>query len=357
MKIELKLQWILEGEPLPETLIQLLDGVARGGSLLFAAREIPVSYRHAWGLLRQWEAKLGKPLVNLEQGRGAKLTAAGDSMRQRWYQVGERTVVSLREASQEAAKALDLVFETSTLPSVVAVCASHGFGIKVAIDRWRERGHALGVEYIGSESSLRRYAAGECQVAGFHLPLGRLGRQLWPRYQPFLDPRRDVFFVVEAREVGFMARAGWPIVTIESLIAGGWRFINRQSGSGSRLVFDLLLAEAGEASNTIKGYGNEEYTHLAVAAVIAAQGADAGFGARAAAERFNLQFWPALTEKYLVVVPRKLKGSAAFAALTKILRSKAYRQTLAAIPGCNPHQAGQMMTVNQLATSLKAPRD
>jgi putative molybdopterin biosynthesis protein len=349
--IDLKLRWRIGGEELPETLIRLLDGVARGGSLLFAARDIPVSYRHAWGLVRHWETKLGRPLVTLEQGRGATLTEAGDSFRRRWYDTNERTESTLVATANEVTKALAHEFDLERAAALM-VCASHGFGISTAIERWREAGFAITAEYIGSDSALRRYAAGECQAAGFHLPSGRLGKVLWQRYRPYLDTRRDLTLLVETRELGFMARVDSPPVTIEGLATHRWRFINRQGGSGSRQVFDLLLAEAQKTARDIEGYNNEEYTHLAVAAVIAANGADVGFGARSAAARFALQFWPALTEKYLIVVPRKVVTGAAYATLAKILRGKAYRTELAAIPGCDGRRAGQAMSLAELAHSL-----
>jgi molybdate-binding protein len=83
------------------------------------------------------------------------------------------------------------------------------------------------------------------------------------------------------------------------------RFVNRQSGAGSRLFFDLLLADAGLKPSSIQGDHNEEYTHLAVAAMVAAGEADVGFGARAATKRFGLQFHREVREKYLLAVPRE----------------------------------------------------
>jgi len=65
------------GRVLDARLLRLLDAVANGKSLAAAVVECAISYRAGWGLLREYEALLGAPLVQLERGRGASLTALG----------------------------------------------------------------------------------------------------------------------------------------------------------------------------------------------------------------------------------------------------------------------------------------
>jgi molybdate-binding protein len=84
------------------------------------------------------------------------------------------------------------------------------------------------------------------------------------------------------------------------------RFLNRQSGAGTRLLLDWMLRENGIAARSIAGYGDVELTHSAVAAMIASGHADAGLGVEAAARQFDLGFVPLLKEDYFLVTRREL---------------------------------------------------
>ncbi len=104
------------------------------------------------------------------------------------------------------------------------------------------------------------------------------------------------------REQGLMLAPENPLATrnVADLAARGARVVNRQRGSGTRAWFDRLLAEAGLPPARIRGYAVEEFTHQAVAAVVASGEADAGMGVRAVAERFGLAFVPLGTETYFL---------------------------------------------------------
>src|SRR5512139_1957115 len=74
MKIEFEPAWKLRSAPVAPLLVPLLVAIERSGSLAAAAREVGYSYRHVWNLLGDWNRRMGQPLVNLERGRGARLT-------------------------------------------------------------------------------------------------------------------------------------------------------------------------------------------------------------------------------------------------------------------------------------------
>lgn len=357
MDIQLGLRWWVGSKPaeeLPPDLIRLLDGVARGGNLRFAAQETKLSYRHAWGLLKHWEQRLGTPLVALEQGRGSDLTRAGELVREVWHKTSERTSVALADAAAQAARVFGALSSEPQNQKIV-IAASHGFGISALVAQLRNAKVEPDVHFVGSEEALKRYAAGECQVAGFHLPIGKHGRNLWSRFQRYLDARRDVTLLVETRELGFMARAGTPRIDIRGIAARKLRFQNRQTGSGSRLVFDLLLAEADLKPGAIVGYHNEEYTHVAVAAVIASGGAEVGFGARAAAEKFQLDFWPEVTEKFLVVMPREELRRKPLSLVPRLLAGQAYKHLLNETPGSDSRGSGKQLDLKHVPSLIRGP--
>lgn len=355
MEVRLDLRWHIGDKPieeLPGDLIKLLDGVARGGNLQFAAREGKLSYRHAWGLVKHWEQRLGATLVALERGRGSDLTPAGELLREVWHKTAERTSVALADAAAHAARQLDgLAHDPGTDKLVIA--ASHGFGVTILSQRLRAAKIDTELHFLGSEESLKRYAAGECHVAGFHLPQGIHGKRLWARFQRYLDARRDLLLLVETRELGFMAKAASPRLDVADLAAQKLRFVNRQTGSGSRLIFDLLLNDAKLKPAAINGYYNEEYTHVAVAAVIAGGAADVGFGARAAAAQFNLAFWPEVTEKYLLAIKREATHRKPCSVLLRALSSKAYKTQFADIPGSDSRGSGKQLDLKHVLPLIR----
>ena len=355
MEIQLALRWQLGSNPaeeLPADLVRLLDGVERGGNLQFAARAAKVSYRHAWGLVKHWEQRFGCGLVTLERGRGSNLTPAGELLRAVWHKTHDRTTVMLAEAAAQAARQLEALTHEPGVESLV-LAASHGFGLTTLVTLLRASKVTPELQIVGSEEALKRYAAGQAQVAGFHLPQGSHGKTLWARFQRYLDARRDVLLLVETRELGFMAKRGTPRVAVKDIATKQLRFLNRQAGSGSRLVFDLLLADAGIKPAQIAGYHNEEYTHNAVAAVIAGGAADVGFGARAAAEQFGLAFWPEVSEKYLLAVAREALSRKPQSVLQRLLTGQAYKRLLADVPGSDSRASGKEIELKQVAALIR----
>lgn len=358
MSITLGLRWYLHGsrdfEVNPDMIV-LLDGVALGGNLRYAAKAAELSYRHAWGLLKHWEQNVGEPLVSMTKGRGAVLTPAGEALRQTWHKTAERLHSQLEDAAHHAELALaNLLHAAPAAP--LRICASHGFGIARLRDLLREKGAGkeLEVRFLGSEASLQHYAQGDCDLAGFHLPLGDLGKRLLERFQPWLNPKRDVLLAVETRELGFMSRPDVVCTRIEDLARLKLRFINRQAAAGSRLIFDLLLKDAALKPAQINGYHNEEYTHSAVATMIASNGADVGFGARAAAEQFHLRFTPVVTERYFLILRRDALMTDAIVALRRILAGRAYQRQLTQTPGCDARHAGELLELKALTALFSA---
>ena len=118
------------------------------------------------------------------------------------------------------------------------------------------------------------------------------------------DLQRLIWFV--SRVQGLMVAPGNPkaVASVADLNRPGLRFVNRQRGSGTRTLLELLLARAGVDRARIAGFENEEFTHAAVAALVAGGVADVGFGVEAAAAQFRLGFVPVTTERYFLICRR-----------------------------------------------------
>jgi molybdate-binding protein len=173
------------------------------------------------------------------------------------------------------------------------------------------------------------------------------------QFEQHLDPRRHRLIGLATRTQGLMVKLGNPkaIASLADLARADVRIINRQQGSGSRIQFDQLLSGAGIAAESIDGYLNEEYTHLAVAATVAGGMADAGFGIKAAATQYELDFLPLLTERYYLACRADALAEPTVKEFLAALRGAAFREILAGLPGYGSGITGEVRAVDEALAS------
>ncbi|KAB1070212.1 substrate-binding domain-containing protein [Methylobacterium planeticum] len=286
-------------------VLTLLNAIQATGSVQGVATELELSYRAAWDRLRNLEAALGHQLVQKTRGHGSALTPFGLSLRQVLGDATAGLAAALAREGRAVEASLTALF-TET-PRRLALAASHDLLLMEVVE-------ALGegeVAVVGSKEAVQRLLDGRADVAGFHLgaePLSASG----PPFAELADnPGLRVLPLFE-REQGLMLAAGNPlgIRAFPDLAGRRARYVNRQKGSGTRLWFDRLLAEHAIPAAEVQGYGVEEFTHQAVAAVIATGTADAGLGARSAAERFGLHFLSIGWETYYLAASATLPTEA-----------------------------------------------
>jgi molybdate-binding protein len=116
--------------------------------------------------------------------------------------------------------------------------------------------------------------------------------------------------------------------------------VNRQRGSGTRALLEFIISAEGLDRARMAGYENEEITHAAVAALVAGNQADVGFGVQAAAANYGLGFVPVCTERYYLACEAAALESPAMAQLLRALRSDAFAQRVARLPGYTVAGAG-----------------
>jgi molybdate-binding protein len=131
------------------------------------------------------------------------------------------------------------------------------------------------------------------------------------------------------------------------------RFINRQPGSGTRLLFDLMLQKQGMQAGSIHGYEQCEFTHAAVAAYVASGMADAGFGVETPARRFKLDFIPSQTERYFLLCDERVFDTPDVQQILGILRSDAFKAAVNQLPGYRADEAGTVMSLPQAFETLQ----
>ena len=325
-------------------LLELLAGIRAHGSIAGAAKAARLSYRHAWGTLSRWEKLLGRQVVVPAQGRGAKLAPLGEQLLEAELRIRRRLEPTLARLSAE----LDRQFSASLgqAEPVLHIVASHDLALLQLRDLALEKGLPFDLQVRGSSESLAAYSRGECDLAGFHLAVGRPDLDL----RHWLDPRRDTILRFATRRQGLMVKRGNPkrIGSISDLARPSVRFVNRQEGSGTRALVDRLLRDAGVRARQIRGYAVEEYTHLAVAATVASGMADAGFGIEAAAAHHRLEFVPIATEEYLLACRLARLTAKPVIALRRLMASAAFRKATAGLAGYKLLGAGKLVRFGAL---------
>jgi putative molybdopterin biosynthesis protein len=331
------------GADVHNPLFELLSAVREHGSIQHAAKALGASYRHVWGSLRHWEGVLGEPLVSWAQGQPARLTPFAQRMV--WAEARARArlaphIEALRvELERVLSEALD------GTQQVITLYASHD----VALPLLRERAgseHRLHVElkFAGSVDALRALADGRCVVAGFHVPRLSAAATL------FEKSLKHKLIACATRKQGLIVARDNPrrIASLHDIARDGVRFVNRQSGSGTRLLTDQLLQVEGIAPHVIAGYvDSAEDSHLAVAAAVASGVADVGIGIEAAAQRYGLHFVPLADEDYFLVCLRDALDSAPVLKLREVLGSATWQQTLQSLPGYGGEGAGAVLSLTQ----------
>ena len=189
--------------------------------------------------------------------------------------------------------------------------------------------------HVGSMGGIMAVRRGEAHIAGCHLldeSDGSYNTAFIKKYFPKGGVR-----LVECvgRSQGLMLAKGNPknIKSVSDLAQNGIRYVNRQKGSGTRILIDYLCKQENIDTGTIYGYDREEFTHTSVAAQIASGTADAGMGIYSAASLYELDFLPICMEQYDLLIPDYAWDSPMVQKLLEVLKSDEFRARLDAMGG------------------------
>jgi len=338
------------GADMRNPLFDLLSALREHGSIQKTALATGASYRHVWGSLKHWEGVLGEPLVTWAQGQPARLTPFADRLL--WADARARArltphIEALRvELERVLAEALDGTQQVLTL------FASHDLALPLLRERASAE-HRLHIElrFAGSIDALRALSEGRCVVAGFHVPPLSEGNHVFAQQlKPLLKPGRHKLIGCVRRTQGLMVARDNPLAlrSLADLTQPGVRFVNRQVGSGTRLLTEHLLERHNVRSDRISGFADSiEDSHVAVAAVIASGLADAGIGIEAAARNFGLGFVPLMEEDYFLVCLRDALETPAVVQLRKLLSGPIWRNLVSDLPGYSTARSGEVLSLTR----------
>lgn len=320
--------------PLFDALVALRDG----GSIKQAAERLGRSYRHVWGLLRQWEEALGEPLVVWSQGEPARLSEFGQRLLWAELRARKRMQPHIDALRANLEKIVDDARDHHQL--LLSVCASHDLTLPMLRDAAAAEALEVDLRFQGSIDAVRSLNAGRCLVAGFHVPvLHGAAPDFAQALKPLLLPGVHKLIAFCRRTQGLMMRrehAG-QVQGPADLKRQPLRFVNRQIGSGTRLLMDHLLRENAIEPADIEGYDARiEESHVAVAANIASGVADVGPGVEAAALEFGLHFVPLAEEDYFLACLKPNLDHPAVLRLRQLLSGPGWQRAVAALPGYAP---------------------
>lgn len=200
--------------------------------------------------------------------------------------------------------------------------------------------------HVGSMGGLMALRRGEAHMAPIHL-LDEATGEYNVSYikRMFKEPMALIKGV--DRVQGIMVKKGNPlgIKGIEDLAGGSVRYVNRQRGAGTRVLFDYKLKQAAIAPDAIKGYDREMATHMAVAAAVASDGADAGMGVLSAAQAMGLDFIPVGVEEYDFAIQQSFLEVPAVKAFIEILKSEGFHKRLEELGGYEVRRAGEIVEI------------
>ena len=228
------------------------------------------------------------------------------------------------------------------IESTVVVSGSHDMTLDVLANLLGESGGPrVASASVGSLGGLMAIERGEAHIAGTHLLDPETGEYNVPFVRRHISRQVDVMTLVH-RMQGLMTAPGNPfdISSIQDLLKAHLRFVNRQRGSGTRVLLDHELTRLGIEPDGISGYGREEYTHLAVAAAVSAGRADVGLGIQSAARAFGLDFVPLLKERYDLVIPSNQMRERPVADVLEAIRSPQFKARVAELGGYDTAETG-----------------
>ncbi len=241
---------------------------------------------------------------------------------------------------------VELLRPLRDIQNTIVSVGSHDNTLDIISDmiRERDRSTCLSSSHVGSMGGLMAVKKGLCHMAGSHLLDTSDGSYNISYIRTYLPERNVSLFHLAKRDQGLIVKPGNPknIKDISDLAGKDIQFINRQAGSGTRILLDYRLEQLGIPPEQISGYAREEYTHMAVAVAVLSGAADAGLGIHAAARALGLEFIPVVTESYDLVIPDEFTETPYIRLLLEIIRSSGFRSRVEALGGYHLDNAGEL---------------
>jgi len=202
--------------------------------------------------------------------------------------------------------------------------------------------------HVGSMGGIMAIRRGEAHAAGCHLLDTAAGEYNLAFIRKYF-PKGDVKLIrCVGRQQGMMVAKGNPlnIQKFSDIAREGVRYVNRQKGSGTRILTDYLCKQENLNVDAIYGYDREELTHTSVAAQIVSGSADAGMGIYSAAKLYDLDFIPVCIEEYDLIIPDHAWDTPMVQQMLATLKSEAFKEKILSLGGYTVENPGEMIPLD-----------
>jgi putative molybdopterin biosynthesis protein len=240
----------------------------------------------------------------------------------------------------------ELMVDEEEIQNTVVVIGSHDMTIDILGDEIRRSGYNIRISSgnVGSLGGLMALRKKTCHMAGAHLLDTKTQEYNIPYIKQYLKGTQMHVFHLVLRDQGLIITKGNPkgIQGLNDLTRDDITFVNRQAGSGTRILLDYRLGQTDIKPESITGYNNEEFTHMAVAVDVLSGAADCGMGIFAAAQALGLDFLPIVQEQYDIIVPSSIVETPNIQTIIQTIRSEAFKERVTRLGGYDPSQSGQL---------------
>lgn len=227
-----------------------------------------------------------------------------------------------------------LLRDRKSIENALIITGSHDPVIDEIADILKINGADFSVisSHVGSMGAISAVKNGQAHMGAVHLLDGN-GEYNASYVKKYFPDGGAVLKKGIGRIQGLMTAYGNPLGIKEFADVVRCRYVNRQRGAGTRILCDSIMKELGIAPGDIDGYFHEEFTHTAVAALIAAGNADAGLGIYSAAKLYGLDFIPVCNEEYDFLIAEKYADDERVRAFLDVLKSDEFAKRIEALGG------------------------
>lgn len=281
--------------------------------------------------------------VPLKQGAGAitTLTKANGILR-----------ISAASEGEKHGQAVDieLLMPLPQVERTILCTGSHDLCLDLLNDFLRKQrpAYPLASTHVGSLGGIMALKQGMCHLAGSHLLDPEDGSYNTSYVRKHLADKDIRIITLVHREQGFIVPKGNPkgIATIHDLFRKDIRFINRQAGSGTRVLLDFELDRHHLDGDDISGYDQDEYTHMAVAVAVLSGKVDVGLGIKSAARALGLDFVPLVEERYDLLIPGPIFATPMIEQVLEVMQQSDFRQAIKLLGGYSTRETGQLVPLH-----------
>ena len=250
------------------------------------------------------------------------------------YETGTKVSVKLLRSQEE-------------IKNTLVCIGSHDPIVDIASDLFhiKNTSYYLSSAHVGSMGGIMALIGSETHIAPIHLLDMDDGSYNISYLKKYL-PGKSMSLIKGVKRIqGIIVPKGNPldIKSLQDIVTSGIRFVNRQRGSGTRLFLDYNLKELKINSRNISGYEREEFTHIAVAAVIAAGDADCGLGVYSAAKLMDLDFIALGNEEYDFALPKEFLDMDMIREFIKTIKSDEFKGELDKLGGYDYKDIGEII--------------